>query len=111
MKYLVMYRAGRCMVEGASQRDALAEFFRRVRDGEIPLGDIGHLVAIRRLGETRTYYMRTVPVLWRLGVLSTEEALASLRHAVSPTFTAEELEKIAQDDVWIVKKIMESQGR
>jgi len=93
------------IIVAKNRKHAFAKFFKKLKDKEIGLDQIGHLVMLH--DEEEEYPFRTMPSLFLLGLVDEETAIANLIECVGVNETqgGEMLYKAAEKDKWIVKAV------
>lgn len=109
--FLIETKGDRALIEASSTDEALAEYFADVVEGKVPLERIGNIVVLRDGRDE--YPMRTVPLLWKIGLLNKEEAVSSLANMLEVTKSeAEELlERCGRADSHLIPLIKEAMAR
>ena len=94
------------IVEAETRQQAYAKYFKEVVEGKIPIEKLGNLLMLEDDGEE--YPIRTIPILWLMGVVDDEQAiqtLIALGVATSRNDARKLLAKCAKQDRWIAEAI------
>ena len=76
MKFVIETKNDKVLIEAIDKDHAFAKYFKDIIEQQIPLEKIGNIIKLSDGKEE--YPMRTVPLLWKMGVLSTRLALDNL---------------------------------
>jgi hypothetical protein len=80
MKFIVETKDDKVLIEAEDKDHALAKYFKDIIEQNISLEKIGSIIILSD-GEEQ-YPMRTVPLLWKMGALSTRLALDNLQQVL-----------------------------
>jgi len=88
--YVIEYKGGNFITAAKSRDEAFARFFHNILNGKIKLEDLGNIIILFDDGDQ--YGFRTVPLLWKLGVMDRKTAIANVMLCTNTS--KEEAEKI-----------------
>ncbi|RLI14387.1 hypothetical protein DRO41_05870 [Candidatus Bathyarchaeota archaeon] len=92
MKFIIETKDDRVLIEAQDKDHAFAKYFKDISEHKIPLEKIGNVIILSD-GKDE-YPMRTVPLLWKMGVLETKLAIDNLVRVLGVShFEAERLLK------------------
>lgn len=94
------------IVEAKTRQIAFAKYFKEVVENKIPIEKLGNILMLKDNGEE--YPIRTLPILWLMGVVDDEQAIQTLIEievATSRTEARKLLKKCAEQDRWIAEAI------
>ena len=105
--YEIHTKADKVVIEAASRPEAFARYFKDVIDGKVTIDQLGNIIMLKdERGEE--YGLRTVPILWKMGVIDDDMAIASLLSigvADSRNAARRLLKQTADKDAWIAEEI------
>lgn len=89
-------------VKASTRKEAYAKFFLDIKQGKIPLKDVGQIIILKD-GKDE-YPFRTCPSLWLLGIIDTDTAILNIRRTIGgdDINALEMLAKTARQDRWII---------
>jgi len=96
MRYVLRTKSLNMTIEALNRFEAFKAFFLRLREKPSLLTDIGLIVALKD-EDGEKYYIRTVPLLFGLGLIDGETALLSLERG-GISLTLQELTNLAIQD-------------
>ncbi len=76
MKFIIETKSDKVLIEAEDKDHAFAKYFKDIIEQKIPLEKIGNLIMLSDGKEQ--YPMRTVPLLWKMGVIGTKLAVDNL---------------------------------
>jgi len=97
MRFLLSSKNLIMTVEASNRFEAFKAFFLRLKEKPNLLGDIGLVVALQDEDGEGKYLMRTVPLLFGMGLIDGEEALLSLE-SQGISLTLRKLTQLAMQD-------------
>ena len=97
-------------VKASTRKEAYAKFFLDIKQGKIPLKDVGQIIILKD-GKDE-YPFRTCPSLWLLGIIDTDTAILNIRRTIGGDDIAalEMLVKTARQDRWIIGYVKKLEG-
>ena len=75
-KFIIETKNDRVLIEAKDKDHAFAKYFLDIAEAKVPLADIGNIIVLTDGKEK--YSMRTVPLLWKMGIIDTKLALDNL---------------------------------
>jgi hypothetical protein len=108
--YVIEYKGGNFITAAKSKDEALARFFHNILNGKIKFEDLGNIIILFDDGDQ--YGFRTVPLLWKLGVIDKKTAIANVMLCTNTS--KKEAEKIliesAKEDSRLIPYIIKMRG-
>lgn len=69
------------LVSAQSREEAIGKYFREIIDKKVSLKDVGSVFIVEDAGQE--YPVRTAPLLWKLGVITEEEAVLNIQKVLN----------------------------
>lgn len=76
VKYIIEAKGDKVLVEAEDRDHAFAKYFYDIINADVTLDKIGNIVVLKDGNEE--YAFRTVPLLWKMGVIGTRNAIDNI---------------------------------
>jgi hypothetical protein len=103
--YIIESKTSKFICLARNKKEAYAKFFLKVLNGEIPLEEIGLLITLYE--GKHEYGLRTVPILYLLGVIDLETAIYNIQKplGISREEALQLLKMAVEQDKWIIDEM------
>ncbi len=75
-EYLITTKSDKVLITQKDREHAFAKYFKDIAEGGIDLNKIGNIITLNDGKED--YPFRTVPLLWKMGVIGTKNAMDNI---------------------------------
>lgn len=106
-EYIIETKSDKVLISAVDRDHAFAKYFKSIAEQEVSIDKIGAIVMLKDGAEE--YPFRTVPLLWKMGIIGTSRAIDSIVATVggSRKDAKEMLKKAADADARLVPIIDE----
>jgi hypothetical protein len=79
-QYIIQTKSDKVLISAIDREHAFAKYFKDIAEGVIDLEKIGNLITLKDGKEE--YPFRTAPLLWKMGVIGTKNAIDNIVNCV-----------------------------
>lgn len=106
-QYIIETKSDKVLISAIDREHAFAKYFKDIAEGDVDIAKIGNIIMLK--DGTEEYPFRTVPLLWKMGILGTKHAIDSIVATVGGTRkeAKDMLKRAADSDARLVPLIDE----
>lgn len=106
-EFIIETKSDKVLITAEDREHAFAKYFKDIAEGEVSIDKIGNIIMLKDGKEE--YPFRTVPLLWKMGIIGTSNAIDNIIACIGGTRKAakQALKKYGDSDARLIPLIDE----